>query len=92
MCCLPNYMELAHPSDADSSLTEAQNLLGCTAMFLIGSSVTVRHHLAGRELSLSSRYTVPLGCSYCRSSREHEFLDLREILRAIELLRAVKEN
>jgi hypothetical protein len=41
---------------------------------------------------LSSRYMVQLRCSYCRSSREHEFLDLREFLRAIELLRAVKKN
>jgi hypothetical protein len=55
-------------------------------------TVAVRHHLAGVELLLSSRYTVPLPCSYCCSSREHEFLDLREFLRAIELLRAVKEN
>jgi hypothetical protein len=57
-----------------------------------GKPVTVRHHLAGMELLLSSRYTVPLRCSYCRSSREHEFLDLREFLRVIELLRAVQEN
>jgi hypothetical protein len=40
--------------------------------------VAVRHHLAGRELLLSSRYMVPL--------------DLRECLRVIELLRAVQEN
>jgi hypothetical protein len=55
-------------------------------------TVAVRHHFAGMELLLSSRYTVQLRCSYCCSSREHEFLDLREFLRAIELLRAVKEN
>jgi hypothetical protein len=54
--------------------------------------VAVRQHLAGRELLLSSRYTVPLRCSYCCNSREHEFLDLREFLRVIELLRAVQEN
>jgi len=42
------------------------------------SAVAVRQHLAGRELMLSSRYTVPLRCSYCRCSWEHEFLDLRE--------------
>jgi hypothetical protein len=55
-------------------------------------TVAVRHHLAGMELLLSSRYTVPLRCFYCRSGREHEFLDLREFLHAIELLRAIKEN
>jgi hypothetical protein len=56
------------------------------------NTVSVRHRLAGRELLLSSRYTVPLRCSYCWRSREHEFLDLREFLRVIELLRAVQEN
>jgi hypothetical protein len=33
-----------------------------------------------------------LRCSYCCNSREHEFLDLREFLRVIELLRAVQGN
>jgi hypothetical protein len=42
--------------------------LQCIAQELL---VTVRQHLAGRELLLSSRYTVLLRCS---SSREHEFL------------------
>jgi hypothetical protein len=55
-------------------------------------TVAVWHHLAAMELLLSSRYMVPLCCSYCRSSQEHEFFDLREFLHAIELLRAVKEN
>jgi hypothetical protein len=44
------------------------------------------------ELLLSSRHMLPLRCSCCCSSREHEFLDLREFLRATELLRAVQEN
>jgi hypothetical protein len=42
------------------------------------SGVAVRQRLAGRELLLSSRYTVPLRCSYCRCIREHEFLHFRE--------------
>jgi hypothetical protein len=54
--------------------------------------VAVRRHLVGMELLLSSRYTVPLRCSYCCNNREHEFLDLREFLRVIELLRVVQEN
>jgi hypothetical protein len=59
--------------------------------------VSVRHHLAGRELLLSPPpppHMVLLRCSYCRSSREHEFLDLGDFFffRVIELLRAVKEN
>jgi hypothetical protein len=55
-------------------------------------NVAVRHHLAGMELLLSFRYMVLLRCSYCCSSREHEFLDLREFLRVIELLRTIQEN
>jgi hypothetical protein len=56
----------------------------------LSTIVAVRHHLAGMELLLSSSYMVPLRCSCC-NSREH-FLDLREFLRLIELLRAVQEN
>jgi hypothetical protein len=47
-------------------------------ILVVHAYVAVRQHLAGRELLLSSRYTVPLRCSYCRCSREHEFLDLRK--------------
>jgi hypothetical protein len=57
----------------------------------ISTIVAVWHHLAGMELLMSSSYMVPLRCSCCCNSREH-FLDLREFLRVIELLRAVQEN
>jgi hypothetical protein len=59
---------------------------------LYSDAVAVRHHLAGMELLLSSRYMVPLRSSCGCSSREHEFLDLREFLLVIELLRAVQEK
>jgi hypothetical protein len=43
--------------------------------------IAVRHHIAGMELLLSSRYMVPLRCSYGCDSREEEYLVLREFIR-----------
>jgi hypothetical protein len=78
---VPCHHGMAHPQVADRG-----------DGLLIWRVIAVRHHLSGMELLLSSRYMVPLRCSYCCSSREHEFLDLREFLREIELLCVVQEK